>query len=143
MIKKVYRFIKYNDHKKLWIQAYYYTAIFSFMRVAIPAKYFRRTWGEEFKESSFEESEENIRFAKEVGYVVGMVSKRTKWQSACLIRALSAQRMIAKKNIKTTMYIGFTKTKDGDQAHAWLRCGNAYITGGTGDGFIVLTKFLR
>ena len=84
---------------------------------------------------------DTYRYAKKVGYCVNQICEKTSWESKCLVRALTAQTLLKKKGIHTTMYLG-CKMEDGKMvAHAWIRCGKMYVTGGNGDGYAVVDKF--
>lgn len=53
------------------------------------------------------------------------------WQSNCLVRAVAAHRMLSRRGIPHTLYIGMAKSVDGAfEVHAWLRCGSRVVTGG-------------
>ena len=57
--------------------------------------------------------------------------RRIKWKDSCLIRALTAKRILNSMGEKCTLYMGVAK-KEGQSmtAHAWLRCGKLIVTGG-------------
>ena len=56
--------------------------------------------------------------------------RRIKWKDSCLIRALTAKRILNSMGEKCTLYMGVSQ-KDGQgmTAHAWLRCGKCIVTG--------------
>ena len=45
------------------------------------------------------------------------------------------------KGIASTIYLGVFKENGKLKAHAWLRCGQLYLTGGNGEGMAVVAKF--
>ncbi len=96
--------------------------------------------GEESKEK---ETEENYRYAYHVAYAVSRVCNRTAWESKCLVRALCAQRLLHKKGIESTLYLGCGKEEGKLVAHAWLRCGEVYVTGGNGAEYATVDKFRK
>lgn len=70
------------------------------------------------------------RLASEIGYAVRRMADHTPWQSACLPQALAAQRMCRRRGLGSTLYLGVARSGDtAIEAHAWLRCGNAILTG--------------
>jgi hypothetical protein len=102
-----------------------------------------KKWGIEGEESPEDATLDEYRFSKKVAYAVNQVCNKTKWESKCLVRALSAQRLLAEKKIESTMYLG-CKELDGKMvAHSWIRVGKMYVTGGNGvaDGYAVVAKF--
>ena len=57
------------------------------------------------------------------------------WRSSCLVQALAAQRMLMHQGIPGMLYLGAAiDAGKGDgkaiDAHAWLKCGGEFITGG-------------
>lgn len=141
-IKKLFRFIKYNRHKGLSFLALLYSAKYRFQILKIHPKKLQKNWGKEGLESGFEESKENYRYAVRVGYAVDRICERTSWESKCLVRALTAQSLLKKKKIPSTLYLGCGKEDGKMVAHAWLRVGEMYVTGGDGTGYAIVSKFL-
>ena len=68
----------------------------------------------------------------EVRRIVRAVSRRMPWTCNCMVRALTMKKMLARRGISSTLYMGVAMDKNGQmEAHAWLRCGNQYISGKT------------
>ena len=84
------------------------------------------------------------RLAVQISRAVIRAAAHTPWESACLAQALAAQRMLRRRNIPGALYLGIIK---GDatrpmRAHAWVRCGDLFITGAEGHrAFTVLSVF--
>ena len=56
--------------------------------------------------------------------------RRIKWKDSCLIRALTAKRILNSMGEKCTLYMGVSQKEcQGMTAHAWLRCGKCIVTG--------------
>lgn len=86
--------------------------------------------------------EENRDVICAVRRAVGAVCKRTPWESKCLVRALTAKKMLNRRKCKCTLYMGVRQNENGNMyAHAWLRCGNMYVSGGMGEGYTVTGIF--
>ena len=66
-----------------------------------------------------------------------------KWKDSCLIRALTAKKLLNRMGFKCTLYMGVRKLDGmGMKAHAWLRCGKLIVTGGESKaGFTVTGIF--
>lgn len=141
MIKRIWRFIRYNNHKGMSLLCWFYSAIYRFQILHMDTKKMQVKWGEEGKESPEEETLENYRYAKKVSYCVNQICNKTSWESKCLVRALTAQTLLKKKGIHTTMYLGCRMEEGKMAAHAWIRCGRMYVTGGNGEGYAVVDKF--
>lgn len=139
----IVRFIKYNKSKKMTVEAYIYAGWYRFCILVFKPKKLQKYWGEEGRESSAEEINKNYHVAAHVGQIVNRYCNKTMWESKCLVRALTAQKLLSKRNIHTTLYLGCGKENDKMVAHAWLRCGEMYVTGGNGEGYAVVDCFYK
>lgn len=134
-------FLFHNKHKMLTVRAYIYSAWYRFQILFVDVKHIYKKWGKEGEESDYEETEENYRYAAKVAFVVNHVCSKTAWKSKCLVRALTAQRLLKKKHISSTLYLGCATEGGKMIAHAWLRCGGMFVSGGNGNGYAVVDKF--
>ena len=58
------------------------------------------------------------------------MSRHTFWKSQCLVRAIAAKKMLDRRRIESTLYLGTARDAEGKMiAHAWLRSGPFYVTG--------------
>ena len=72
---------------------------------------------------------------RRIALAIRRASRHTPWDSNCLAQALTAKRMLHRRRINCTLYLGLAKDDDGQlQAHAWLRSGSFILTGGRGSG---------
>lgn len=71
--------------------------------------------------------------ARRVSWAVRRASSLTPWPSVCLPQAMTAKALLRRHGIPSTLYLGaaFNESK-ALMAHAWLRCGPLYVTGGPG-----------
>lgn len=142
-IKRVIKFIKKNKNKMLMLKVFFYSAVYRFCILYIPAYKNKQKWGVAGEESPQEDTEANYRYAARVSHCVNRVCDYTWWESKCLVRALTTQKLLHNKNIVSTMYLGCGK-KDGELiAHAWLRCGKYYFMGGDGTGYAIVERFRK
>lgn len=57
--------------------------------------------------------------------------RKLRWKDSCLIRALTARKLLNRMGERCTLYMGVRKVEDQPmKAHAWLRCGKLIVTGG-------------
>lgn len=138
-----YRFWKYCKCRKLCVQALVLSAYYRFCIWVRKPNKLHRYMGIRGEESKEKETEENYRYAYHVAYAVSRVCNRTAWESKCLVRALCAQRLLHKKGIESTLYLGCGKEEGKLVAHAWLRCGEVYVTGGNGAEYATVDKFRK
>ncbi len=141
IVKKLYRFLKYNHHKKLSIAAFCYSAVYRFQILWIHPKKLQKNWGVEGEESETEATPNQYRYALRVARAVDHACSRTTWESKCLVRALTAQHLLKRKEVPSTLYLGCGKEEERMIAHAWLRVGDMYVTGGNGAGYAIVSKF--
>ncbi|MET1179929.1 lasso peptide biosynthesis B2 protein [Peribacillus simplex] len=145
IVKKAQTFLKLNFKTKLlYIEAFLhlgrarYLKSISFSKVA-------PTLGELMKESSFELIAADKETLANVSRAINIMSRYTIWESQCLVKAMAAMKMLEKRKIDSTLYLGTAKDENGGLiAHAWLRSGPFYITGAeVMDRFTVVSKFSK
>ena len=82
---------------------------------------------------------------RSIGWAVERVSRLLPVDGLCLVKALSAQRMLVKRKLKGVIYMGVKRSDEQQmEAHAWLCCNCAknFLTGRSGHRqFTVVTKF--
>lgn len=99
--------------------------------------------GETMEETSPGPNLNDRRVLGEISQAIQIMSKYTFWESECLVKAIAAMKMLEKRNIESTLYLGMAKDESGGLiAHAWLRSGPFYISGMEGmERFTVVSKF--
>lgn len=151
MIKNIQKLTSLKSKDKiLLVKVVTLTAIARFSMLKIPFKELKKHMGKVNVESSFklDESDYDLRYVindlKRFKWVIQAVSKRTPWESKCLVQALTAQYLTNKKGITSTLYLGVKRDSDNNLiAHSWIRCGDFYITGGNGEGYAITAKFTK
>ena len=122
--------------------AFWYTAFYRAFILFIPFNKLKKRMGKVKQETPEKESKEVYRTAKHIAWLVRLVAGRTPWESKCLVQALTAQKMLKRRGISTTLYLGVKKENNEMKAHAWLRCGEMDVTGGMAkQGYVVVAKF--
>jgi len=123
----------------VWVYAAWYRFCVRF----ISPKKLSPHWGIRGEVSVENASAEEYKYANVVASKVNRSANNTPWESKCLVRALTAQKLLKRKKIHSTMYLGCKMDEGKMVAHAWLRCGAMYVTGGNGanDGYAVVDKF--
>lgn len=141
-MSSILNFLKYNPRRKMTLAVYAYTAFYRLTILMIPSKIQQRYWGRSGEESPEMETGENYAYARLVSKHVNRVANKTQWESKCLVRALTARKLLLRKGITCTLYLGVGKDEEGKMvAHAWLRCGEYFVTGGNGAGYAMVAKF--
>lgn len=124
--------IKWID-KILFFKAFIITGIARMAILFLKFKVVKKFMGTPRRESPYVVDKEVYRSAKKISWAVNQASKYTPWESKCLVKAITAQRMLKKHGIYSTIYLGLNKDENNNmKAHAWLRCGELFVTGGYG-----------
>ena len=134
-------FLTKNKQKRITLMAYWYSAVFRAKIKWCKPKKLHRQWGEQGKESADSEKPWKYRYARNVAIVVDRICNKTPWESKCLVRALTAQKILKKKRIASTLYLGCAHEGGKAVAHAWLRVGKMYVTGGNGETYITVDRY--
>ncbi|MEH7076440.1 lasso peptide biosynthesis B2 protein [Neobacillus drentensis] len=144
-MKKIWLFFTSEVQlKKLLIEAYLLLAWARVLK-AIPFSRVSPYLGSQMSETSFEIDPVNIKIVKQISHSIHIMSKYTFWESQCLVKAIASMRMLERRQIDSTLYLGTAKNEMGEMiAHAWLRSGPIYLTGAEEMGrFVVVCKFAK
>ncbi len=129
------------EDKLLFIEAFFLTGIMRFKILKKPFNKLKEEMGTYNNESREDIDLNDYKVAKKIRWIVTTISRHTPWESLCLVQALTVQKMLKKRNISTTIYLGVNKSDNEMKAHAWIRCGQMYVTGGNGTGYATVAKF--
>lgn len=82
---------------------------------------------------------------RQISDAIDIMSKYTFWESKCLVKAIAGMKMLNRRRIESTLYLGTAKDESNKMiAHAWLRSGHFYVTGKEGmEKFTVVGKFAK
>ncbi|MDV5105528.1 lasso peptide biosynthesis B2 protein [Clostridium perfringens] len=117
----------------MFCKAFILCGFYRFIILNVSFSKVKKLLGEKGKESEFEIDIDNYKIVKEVSFIVKLASYNTPWESKCLVQAMTRQKILNDKGIKTTLYLGVAKEKNNMVAHSWLRYGQMFVTGGNGD----------
>lgn len=113
--------------------------------VLMPFSKVAPTLGTPMHETSAIQVETNRIALRRVASAIDLMSKYTLWDSKCLVRAIAGMKMLNRRQIESTLYLGTAKDESMKMiAHAWLRSGLFYVTGKEGmEKFTVVGKFAK
>lgn len=81
-----------------------------------------------------------------IGWAVQAAAARISWAAPCLSQALAGMFMLRRRGIPGVLYLGVVRNPGSAEplsAHAWLKCGDVFITGENGhEKYSVLSKFV-
>lgn len=131
-------------NKLLFVEAYIWLGWGRFLKGKQFAKV-APSLGNRMAETSVSYREENKQIIRSISSALNIMSRYTFWESKCLVRAIAGMRMLERRDINSTLYLGTAKGEDGKLiAHAWLRSGPFYVTGAEGmEKFTVVGKFAK
>ena len=144
IIRKMKSFYKFDrETKKLLIEAYILLA-WARYRKRIGFSKVVPSLGEKMGETAYVDVSENAVILRKVSFALYKMSRYTFWESECLVKALAGMKMLERRGIESTLYLGTAKDETGLIAHAWLRSGNYYISGAeVMERFTVVAKFAK
>lgn len=141
VIKKIYTFTKYNHHKRMSFEILILSAYYWAMVLMLPTILLHKKMGKANEESIDKIPMENYKDAAMISRLVNRICDITPWDSKCLVRAMIAKRLLVHKKISCTIYLGVGKEGDKMKAHAWVRSGEMFVTGGNGKGYAKVACF--
>ncbi|WP_228307733.1 lasso peptide biosynthesis B2 protein [Priestia sp. J2] len=143
ILRKITVFLKLNMRAKLLlIEAFIYLGWARFLKT-LPFSKISPSLGQQMRETAFTTSSSDDKVLKDIAQSLHIMSRYTFWESQCLVKAIAGMKMLEKRKIESTLYLGTAKDENGKLiAHAWLRSGPFFISGAEGKAkFTVIAKF--
>lgn len=144
-MRKIRIFISLNWKVKwLLVESYFYLGWARILKM-IPFSKVAPSLGIQMVETTFTINLSDKATLSNISQALHIMSRYTFWESECLVKAIAGMKMLEKRKIESTLYLGTAKDEFGDFiAHAWLRSGTFYITGSEGmERFTVVNKFAK
>jgi hypothetical protein len=145
IVNKVKVFISLDTRTMLLlIEAYLYLG-WARILIYLPFSKVAPSLGAPMQETSNTQVHTNNTVLKNISNAIGIMSNHTFWESKCLVKAIAGMKMLARREIESTLYLGTGKDDSAKMiAHAWLRSGPLYVTGKEGmEKFTVVGKFAK
>jgi hypothetical protein len=145
LVKKIINFLTLDINTKYMLtEAFFYLAWARILK-AIPFSKVAPKLGVFMNETDFSHNESNKVSISTISEAIHIMSRYTFWESQCLVKAIAAMKMLERRQIESTLYLGTAKDEDGKLiAHAWLRSGPFFITGAeVMEKFTVVSKFAK
>lgn len=145
VLSKVKTFLLLNTKKKfLLIEAYIFLGWARILKI-IPFSRVAPSLGYHMNETSHKLIGSDNEKIKNISHAIHIMSRYTIWESQCLVKALAGMKMLERRGIDSTLYLGTARDEEGKMiAHAWLRSGPFYISGAEGiERFTVVSKFAK
>lgn len=120
--------------RPIHLEAYALLHIFRLAIFILPFKWIAPVLGKENRETETMIDEWNLPEIRKVRTVIKSVDRFTFWKRKCLAQAFAAKILLNRRKIESTVYLGIAYDDNRKLvAHAWLRAGNIYVTGGDGE----------
>lgn len=131
-----------KEKKILLFEAYVYLAWARILK-NIPFSKLAPSLGVHMTETSTVDNLNNREKIRFVSDAIHIMSRYTFWESMCLVKAIAGMKMLRRRKIESTLFLGTAKDENGKMiAHAWLRSGSYIISGAEEMGkFTVVAKF--
>jgi hypothetical protein len=145
MVNKIKAFISLDTKTMLLlVEAYLYLG-WARILISLPFARVAPSLGVTMQETSSTLLDQNRIVLKNISHAIDIMSQRTVWESKCLVKAIAGLKMLARRGIESTLYLGTARDDSAKMiAHAWLRSGSFYITGKQGmEKFTVVGKFAK
>jgi len=135
-----------GEEKKRFIEAYCLLGIMRMAILTVPFKKLTRNLTQASSRDTLPVLDaKQKQTALLIGKVIEQAAGHTPWESACLVQALCAQKMLERRGIPGVFYLGVAKEKGGNvsmKAHAWTVCDGLIVTGSHGhEAFTVVSVF--
>lgn len=115
------------------------------VRIAVlllPFRVTARRLGAHMGETPHDDDPRVHHLVRSVSWAIGAISRRVPWRAKCLEQGIAAKMMLRRRNVPNTLYLGVARGTSGVEAHAWLRNGSYYLTGGAErERFAVVSHF--
>lgn len=141
-MKRLRRFLRLLPaDRRLFIEAAGALVVAGLLLRIFPFARLSSRLGTHMAESPVEESAALTASASRVQWAVETAARVLPWKPVCLPQAVAATRMLRRRGIPSTLYLGIDPAADYD-AHAWVRVGDVIVTGGPSpDRFAVVSSF--
>ena len=123
--------IVHNRHLlPFYFEALYDLTLCKLLILYMPFRYYAKNYGIAYCESLHEDMSFACTEINAICKALRKIPRLVPWKSKCLDQAMAGQRMLKRRGLQNTLYFGVTReNSDPIKAHAWLRCGNCWITG--------------
>jgi hypothetical protein len=129
-----------NNEKLLFFKALAISLLVKIVVYIFPLRWYSKYLGSDGSIKGM--SLENEEAVKKITRAVLRCSRYAPWSTRCLVDAVTAKILLRQKGIGSTLFLGVNKESNKMIAHAWLKCGEKFITGRKGyQKFVVVSSF--
>ncbi|MDQ0187228.1 lasso peptide biosynthesis B2 protein [Cytobacillus kochii] len=130
------------EKKQLLIEALIYLA-YARIYKQLPFSKVSHLLGKHMKETEQTQDLHRENPIQQISEAVHHMSRYTFWESECLVKAVACMKMLERRGIESTLYLGTARDDYGEfVAHAWLRSGTFFLSGAhEKDKFTIVSMF--
>lgn len=145
VLKKIRVFFRLDFNTKIMLIEAFILLGWARVLKGIPFSKVAPSLGQQLKETSYNANSNDKETISRVSKAIHIMSRYTLWESQCLVKAIAGMKMLERRKIESTIYLGTAKDENGELiAHAWLRSGPFYISGAeVMERFTVVAKFAK
>jgi hypothetical protein len=142
-LSRIHKFFLLSPKQMLLLMEAYLYLGWARLLKQLPFSSVAPSLGTHMSETNYEKMESDRPLIEKISKVIHTMSRFTFWESQCLVKAVAAMKMLERRGLESTLYLGTAKEEDGKMvAHAWLRSGAYYVTGAEEMGkFTVVSTF--
>ena len=116
--------------KLLFAEALFTSALVKLTLKFFPFKKVLNWLGNVQQQSGYEANSETLLIRNQVKRALVLCDRYALWPTECYTLSLTGKLLLKKRNISSTLYIGFCKENDSKiKGHAWLRANDTFISG--------------
>ncbi len=128
MFKKVKSFIRLPWKEKKTVIEVALLLLYGRILLLLPYRYMKQYFGNYNEIDS--DTSVNLGELRRISRYIRKIGDRLPWKCTCLVDAIAAKIMLRRRNIPATIFFGMAKDNDKKiTAHAWVKCGDIYVTG--------------
>ncbi|WP_160726049.1 lasso peptide biosynthesis B2 protein [Bacillus sp. USDA818B3_A] len=145
IVRKIRNFLILKLFNQLLLLEAFYTLGWARVLKSLPFAKVAPSLGERMTETVYTQDPKQLEFLQQVSDSISVMSRHTWWESKCLVMAIAGMKMLERRKIESTLYMGMARDDEGNMiAHAWLRSGSFYVSGSTGmERFTIVAKFAK
>ena len=129
MFKAIKSFIKIPFREKKTVIEVVLLLLLGRILLLLPYKYMKQYFGN-YSIESIEYKTADLRELRRISRYIRRIGERLPWKCTCLVNAIAAKIMLRRRKIPSTIFFGMAKDSDDKiAAHAWVKCGDIYVTG--------------
>lgn len=139
----VVRYMKLPFKEKLALaEAFFLLISIKLMIILFPLRWYKKLLGDQNINADYTPDNLAITIILCVSRTIARSRKIIPWKNQCLTEAITAKLLLRRRGVNSTLYLGVNRDNNKMTAHAWLCCGNLFVTGKRGmEKFTVVSSF--